>query len=73
MLDHRLPDTTGLDLPTTIRRLSPRSEVVLMTAHGTPEVMREALERGAAYLVHKPIEMNEVGDLIGRVPEAPSS
>jgi two-component system response regulator AtoC len=66
MLDQRLPDTTGLDLLMAIRKISPRSKVVLMTAYGTPEVMTAARERGAACQVHKPIEIDQVSELIAR-------
>jgi two-component system response regulator (stage 0 sporulation protein F) len=66
MLDQRLPDTTGLDLLVLIRKVSPRSKVVLMTAYGTPEVMRAAHERGAVCQVHKPIEIDQVRELIAR-------
>jgi DNA-binding NtrC family response regulator len=72
MLDHRLPDTMGLDLLVAIRRLSPRSKVVLMTSYGTPEITREALRRGAVGVIHKPLEMNAVGDLIARIHESAS-
>ena len=35
MLDYRLPDSNDLTLLAAIRRLSPSSGVILMTAHGT--------------------------------------
>ena len=66
MLDYRLPDSNGLQLLATIRALSPRSRVVLMTAYGTPEVAAEALRLGAVCVVNKPIEMQEVADLVSR-------
>ena len=67
MLDYRLPDSNGLQLLGKIRTLSPRSRVVMMTAHGTPEVIAEALRLGAVCVVNKPIEMREVADLVSRV------
>jgi DNA-binding NtrC family response regulator len=38
-----------------------------MTAHGTPEVIAEAVRLGAVCVVNKPIEMQEVADLVSRV------
>jgi DNA-binding NtrC family response regulator len=67
MLDYRLPDSNGLQLLGKIRTLSPRSRVVMMTAHGTPEVIAEALRLGAVCVVNKPIEMREVASLVSRV------
>src|SRR5437867_4186704 len=54
LLDYRLPDSNDLGLLATIRRLSPRSQVILMTAYGTPEVATGALELGAYRIVNKP-------------------
>jgi len=67
MLDYRLPDSNGLQLLGKIRTLSPRSRVVMMTAHGTPEVIAEALRLGAACVINKPIEMRDVASLVSRV------
>jgi DNA-binding NtrC family response regulator len=66
MLDYRLPDSNNLQLLERILALSPRSHVVLMTAFGTPEVTAEALRLGAVCVVNKPIEMQEVADLVSR-------
>lgn len=66
MLDYRLPDSNNLQLLATIRAMSPRSRVVLMTAYGTPEVAAEALRLGAFCVVNKPLEMQEVADLVSR-------
>jgi len=66
MLDYRLPDTTALQLLEPIRALSPESRVVLMTAYGTPEISAEALRLGAVCVVHKPVDMHDVGDLVAR-------
>ena len=67
MLDYRLPDLNGLQLLAAIRRASPQSRVVMMTAYGTPEIAAEALRLGAVCVVDKPIEMNDVADLVQRV------
>ena len=66
LLDYRLPDSNNLQLLATIRATSPRSRVVLMTAYGTPEVAAEALRLGAVYVVNKPLDMQEVADLVSR-------
>ena len=58
MLDYRLPDSNDLTLLAAIRRLSPQSGVILMTAHGTPEVTKGALDLGAYEVMHKPFELS---------------
>jgi two-component system response regulator AtoC len=60
MLDYRLPDSNDLTLLAAIRRLSPRSGVILMTAHGTPEVTKGAVDLGAYQVMHKPFEVDDL-------------
>ncbi len=64
VLDYRLPDDDGLALLPKIRALAPATRVVLLTAYGSPEVEARALELGAERVVHKPIDMNDVGQLV---------
>lgn len=65
LLDLRLPDSRDLSLLSRIISLVPRSKVILMTAYGTPEVHRDALERGAFTVLHKPFELQDVTALVG--------
>ena len=66
MLDYRLPDTNGLQLLAAIRGLSPGSRVVMMTAYGTAEIVAEAMRLGAVCVVNKPIEMQDVAEIVWR-------
>lgn len=59
-LDFRLPDSNDLTLLANIRRLSPRSPVILMTAYGTPEVIAGALDLGVYRVMSKPFEMQDL-------------
>jgi DNA-binding NtrC family response regulator len=70
MLDYRLPDSNSLQLLARIRTLSPRSQVVMMTAYGTPELAVEALRLGAYCFVNKPLEMHDVPDLVSRAHDS---
>jgi DNA-binding NtrC family response regulator len=67
LLDYRLPDSSDLTLLATIRRIVPKSPVVMMTAYGTPAMQAGALELGAHRVVSKPVEMR---DLLPLVQEA---
>src|SRR5690348_4620832 len=57
LLDYRLPDSADLSLLATLRRLAPRTAVVLMTAFGTPEVTQGALQLGVCRILSKPFDM----------------
>jgi DNA-binding NtrC family response regulator len=64
ILDLRLPDSRDLMLLSTVRRLTPRTRVILMTAYGSPDVEQGALDLGAARVVTKPLEMTNLPALI---------
>ena len=64
VLDYRLPDSNDLTLLTEIRRLAPSSPVILMTAYGTPEVTRSALELGVYCVLNKPFEIQDLEVLL---------
>ena len=64
LLDYRLPDSDDLELLASIRALSPRAQVILMTAFGKPEVVRGALDLGAFRVISKPFEMDAIAELV---------
>jgi DNA-binding NtrC family response regulator len=64
--DLRLPDGSGIDLLTNIRRDAPDTEVVLMTAHGSLDVTIEAIKRGAFYYLEKPFTPDQALVLAAR-------
>lgn len=60
LLDFRLPDSNDFTLLCNIRRLAPDAAVILMTAYGSPEVTRGALERGVCRVMNKPFDMQDI-------------
>lgn len=66
LLDLRLPDCDDLRVLSAIRRLSPGTPVIVMTAFGTAELLDEARRLGAFAVVDKPFELNELPLLIER-------
>jgi DNA-binding NtrC family response regulator len=67
LLDLRLPDSQDLGLLEHIRAVAPQCRVIIMTAHGTPELVEAALRGGAFRVVDKPFDLNL---MIGLVSEA---
>ncbi len=67
LLDLKLPDCSDLSLLRLLRQLAPTSRIVLMTAHGTAEVLEEAVRAGAFRAVGKPFDMD---DMVGIVRDA---
>jgi two-component system nitrogen regulation response regulator GlnG len=64
LLDYRLPDSNDLGLLAHVRRLQPRSAVVMMTAYGTPDVTEGALALGAHRVLGKPFDMHGLEALV---------
>ncbi|HTG98765.1 MAG TPA: response regulator [Vicinamibacterales bacterium] len=64
LLDLKLPDSTDLTLLRRLRRLAPTSRVILMTAHGTAEILDEAVRAGAFRAVGKPFDVEEMVALV---------
>jgi DNA-binding NtrC family response regulator len=64
VLDYRLPDSNDLQLLASIRRDAPSTPVIMMTAHGTPEMIAQALALGARHVVNKPFEVHQMADLV---------
>jgi len=65
--DLRMGDVSGLDVLEATKRLSPQSEVILMTAYGTIETAVAAMRAGAFDFVTKPFQIEE---LLHRVERA---
>jgi two-component system response regulator FlrC len=72
LLDYRLPDSNDLELLETIRRMSPASRVIMMTAFGTPEMVDGALKLGAERVVPKPFDVHDMARLVGEITRPPS-
>jgi len=69
LTDLRMPGASGLDLLQAIRAINPEVPVVLMTAFGTVASAVDAMKRGAADYLTKPIDLDELEVLIARTLE----
>lgn len=72
LTDLRLRDLTGLDLLTRIKKDTPETEVILMTAHGSLDVTIDAIKKGAYYYLEKPFTPDQVLMLVERAIELAS-
>ena len=60
LLDLRLPDMTGFEVLSEIRKISKEIPVVLMTAHGSIDAAVEAMQLGAQDFLIKPCEADRL-------------
>lgn len=66
LLDLRLPDSSDLGVLSMMRRLSPRTPIILMTAYGSEALAAEARSRGAYTVIDKPFDMGTLPPLVAK-------
>jgi nitrogen regulation protein NR(I) len=66
ILDIMLPDQSGLDTYAQIHSHDPKLPVIFITAGGTSETAIEAMKLGAYDYLVKPLDVNQVRDLVNR-------
>ncbi|TWT88867.1 Photosynthetic apparatus regulatory protein RegA [Pseudobythopirellula maris] len=78
VLDLKMPGMNGIDLLKEIKRLSPHTEIVILTGYGSIANAVEAVQAGAANYVTKPADADQVLAALKRgapveaaAPEAP--
>jgi len=64
LLDLRLPDSDDLRVLSAMRQRSPATPIILMTAHGSPELLEQARLLGAFTVLDKPFEMTELAGIV---------
>ena len=67
--DIRMPGMDGETLLTLVKKLSPRTEVVMMTAHGSTDDAVRCLKKGAADYILKPFDLDDLSFRINRTLE----
>jgi DNA-binding NtrC family response regulator len=72
VLDLRLPDSVDLGLLREIRARFPDTPVVMMSAHGTSDDVREARALGACRFVEKPFDVTDMVKWVGEAWESRS-
>jgi DNA-binding NtrC family response regulator len=64
LLDLKLPDSDDLSLLRRILATVPSCRVIMMTAHGTPELLAEAVKAGAFGTIAKPFDLTRVVGMV---------
>jgi two-component system response regulator PilR (NtrC family) len=69
LTDLMMPDGSGMDLLSLVKKRTARTEVIMMTAHGAIDVAIDAMKRGAYDFVSKPFAANELRALVQKALE----
>ena len=67
LLDMKIPGMDGLEILTAMRKIAPEQKVVMMTAYGELDLVREAAVLGALGHFTKPFDIDELRKYIVRV------
>jgi two-component system, NtrC family, response regulator AtoC len=67
--DLKLPNLSGVDLLRRLKELLPRTEVAIMTGHGSIESAVEAMRQGAYDYIEKPFRVERLRQLLQRMVE----
>jgi DNA-binding NtrC family response regulator len=67
MTDLVMPQMTGLEVLERITEFDPAIDVILMTAHYTTDTAVEAIRKGAADYLNKPISLATLRERVGRI------
>ena len=69
LTDLKLPNQSGVDLLKQIKSVLPRSEVAIMTGHGSIESAVDAMKLGAYDYIEKPFRVEKMRLLLQRMAE----
>ena len=67
VLDYKMPGMTGFEVFQQARVLHPEMAVVLVTGHGTPEIISEANRMGFSAILLKPFTSDELRGTVEKV------
>lgn len=67
IVDYKMPGMNGFEVLEQARRLRPGIACMLMTAHGTPDIINEATRLGFNYILLKPFTPSELRAAVDRV------
>src|SRR5580692_4325580 len=67
--DLKLPSLSGVELLRKIKELLPRTEVAIMTGHGSVETAVDAMRQGAYDYIEKPFRVERLRQLLQRMAE----
>ncbi len=69
LTDLHLPDISGIGLVQQSKQLAPLTEIIMITGDGSNEKAIEATKAGAFWYLEKPVDFDELFELIGKAVE----
>ncbi|PWI57954.1 response regulator [Sulfoacidibacillus thermotolerans] len=73
LLDMKIPGMNGIEILTNIRKLDPRLKVIMMTAYGELDLVKEAAALNAIGHFAKPFDIDEMRRYIAQLIGVPGN
>jgi CheY-like chemotaxis protein len=73
VVDYKMPELNGLEFVRRAWSLRPGLRMLMITAHGTREVMQQANEAGVQTIVLKPFTPSELADGVAAAIQGPAN
>ncbi len=64
--DLKMPGIDGLDVLRGAKKICPDAQVIILTGHGSIKEEKNALRSGAFHYLQKPVDINELVQVISR-------
>lgn len=66
-MDIKMPGINGVQTFREIKKINPKTAVIMMTAYSLEDLVKEAIEEGAYTVIYKPFDIDRVVETIERV------
>lgn len=67
--DFKMPDKTGIEVLEEVKKINPEISFVILTAYGTVENAVKAMRLGAFDYIAKPVDLDELDLMLGKIIE----
>jgi DNA-binding NtrC family response regulator len=65
-VDIRMPGMNGIETLKQVKKISPKTRVIMMTGYSVDEMVHKAIEEDASDIIYKPFEIDKVLGLINQ-------
>ena len=69
-MDIKMPHMNGVEAYKRIKKISPETTVIMMTAYAVEDLVEEAIQEGASGIIYKPLDLDNVISLVHEVTTA---